>query len=194
MRNPRTTWVLAGMLCLALWSASFSQGILWETYNDAGMEAYKQGDYTKAEKLWVAALKEAEKFGTQDPRLATGLNNLGVLYKAQGKYSEAEPLCRRSLAIREKTLGPDHPDVATSLGNLAGLYRAQGKYGEAEPLYKRSLAIYEKALGPDHPDVATSLENYALLLRKTQRNAEAVEMEAHAKAIRDKHASENPVE
>lgn len=39
--------------------------------------------------------------------------------------------------------------------------------------------------------MATSLENYVLLLRKTHRNAEAVEIEAHAKAIRDKHASEN---
>ena len=83
--------------------------------------------------------------------------------------------------------------MATSLNNLADLYRVQGKYGEAEPLYKRSLAITEKALGPDHPDVATSLENYALLLRKMQSNAEAVELEANAKAIRDKHASENPV-
>ena len=75
MRNPRTTWVLAGMLCLALWSASFSQGILWETYRDAGTEAYEQGNYTEAKKLWVAAPKEAGKFGLQDPRLATGLNN-----------------------------------------------------------------------------------------------------------------------
>ena len=41
----------------------------------------------------------------------------------QGKYAEAGPLYERSLAIREKVLGPDHPDVATSLNNLAiGLY------------------------------------------------------------------------
>ena len=61
---------------------------------------------------------------------------------------------KRSLAIREKTLGPDHPDVASALNNLASLYHKQGRYAEAEPLYKRSLAINEKALGPDHPDVA----------------------------------------
>ena len=68
---------------------------------------------------------------------------------------------KRSLAIREKALGPDHPDVAGSLNNLAVLYHDQGRYAEAEPLYKRSLAIEEKALGPDHPDVATSLNNLA---------------------------------
>ena len=46
----------------------------------------------------------------------------------------------------------------------------------------------EKALGPEHPKVATSLENYAGLLRATGRTAEADEMEARAKAIRDKRA------
>ena len=36
-----------------------------------------------------------------------------ALYQAQGRYADAEPLYKRSLAIREKALGPDHPDVAT---------------------------------------------------------------------------------
>ena len=39
----------------------------------------------------------------------------------QGKLEEAEPLYTRSLAIREKALGPDHPAVATSLNNKASL-------------------------------------------------------------------------
>jgi len=55
-----------------------------------------------------------------------------VLGVTQGKYADAEPLYKRSLAIREKALGPEHPDVAASLNNLAELYRAQGKYAEAE--------------------------------------------------------------
>ena len=97
-----------------------------------------------------------------------------------------------ALATFEKALGPEHPDVATSLNNLASLYYAQGKYAEAEPLYKRALPIDEKALGPDHPHVATSLENYAALLRKTGRTTDAAKMEARAKAIRAKHARENP--
>ena len=90
--------------------------------------------------------------------MATSLNNLAALYGAQGKYTEAEPLYKRSLQIREKALGPDHPDVGQSMNNLALLYEAQGKYAEAEPLYKRALAIVEKAVGPDHPYVAASPE------------------------------------
>ena len=104
-----------------------------------------------------------------------------------GNYAAAEPLYRRSLAIREKVLGPEHPDVAASLSGLALLYQAQGNYAEAEPLYRRSLTIYEKVLGPEHPDVATSLANYAALLRKTGRADEAAAMDARAQAIRAKY-------
>ena len=44
--------------------------------------------------------------------MATSLNNLAGLYHAQGKYGEAEPLYKRSLAIREKILGPEHPSCS----------------------------------------------------------------------------------
>ncbi len=57
---------------------------------------------------------------------------------------------------------------------------------------KRALAIVEKALGPEHPQVAASLENYAALRRETGRSDEAAKMEARAKAIRAKHAEQNP--
>ena len=103
---------------------------------------------------------------------------------ARGQYPQAEPLNQRSLAIREKALGPDHPDVATSLNNLALLYVNQGQYVQAEPLYKRSLAIREKTLGPDHPDVAMSLDNIAQLYKKSGRTKEVDALEKRAAAIR----------
>ena len=74
------------------------------------------------------------------------------VYIRQGKYSEAEPLCQRALAIDEKALGPNHPNVATNLNNLAELYRAQGKYSEAESLYQRALAI-DESIGAESMDL-----------------------------------------
>jgi tetratricopeptide (TPR) repeat protein len=75
-----------------------------------------------------------------------------MLYGAQGRYAEAEALYRRrSLAIREKALGPEHPGLAAVLYNLAALYDTQSRHAEAEPHYKRALAIRDTALGPDHP-------------------------------------------
>ena len=52
----------------------------------------------------TAALKEAEEFGPEIPRLATSLNNLAGLYRSQGKYAEAEPLYQHSLAISVRAL------------------------------------------------------------------------------------------
>jgi tetratricopeptide (TPR) repeat protein len=68
-----------------------------------------------------------------------------MVYGRQAKYSEAEALNKRALAIREQALGANHPDVAHTLNNLAVVYESQGKYSEAEELYKRALAIREQA-------------------------------------------------
>jgi len=73
--------------------------------------------------------------------VATSLNNLAVLYDTQGQYALAEPLYKRSLAIWEKSLGPNHPDVATSLENMAILYRETGRKKVAEKLEKRAAKI-----------------------------------------------------
>ena len=45
------------------------------------------------------------------------------LYK-EGRYSEAIPIAKESLSIRENALGSGHPDVAESLSDLAELYRS----------------------------------------------------------------------
>ena len=78
--------------------------------------------------------------------MATSLNNLASLYNDQGDYTKAEPLYKRSLAIREKALGSDHPDVAISLNNLAMFYINQGDYAKGRSFYERLLVIKEKTL------------------------------------------------
>ena len=106
--------------------------------------------------LQARARHPREGAGARPPRCRQSLNNLALLYHAQG------PLRRGRAALQAR---PRHPGKgagarASRCGHhrsttSAELYRAQGRYAEAEPLYKRSLAIREKALGPDHPDVAT---------------------------------------
>ena len=176
---------LVGVLCVMLVAThTLAQANLWETYMKAAIEAYQQANYAEAEMQFLVALKEAENFGPDDPRLARSLNELVELYLAQGKDAKAEPLLKRSLVIKEKTLGPEHFDVATSLNKLAELYRAQYKYAEAEPLYRRALGIIVINLGPEHMMVAISLDNYAVLLRELNRKEEAAKMFSRANAIR----------
>jgi CHAT domain-containing protein len=115
--------------------------------------------------------------------VAASLNNLAGLLRDQGQYGAAEPLFRRSLAIGEKSLGPDHPNVAASLGSLALLLNDQRQHAAAEALHRRSLAIQKKALGPNHPDVANSLTNLAMLLRDQSEYNYAIATLAESLAI-----------
>ena len=110
----------------------------------AGEAAYQQGNYAEAVTQFRAALSAAEAFGPDDPRVATGLNNLAGLYGTQGRYAEAEPLYKRALAIFEKALGPDHPNVAGSLENYAALLRKTIRKRKAKKLEARAKAIRAK--------------------------------------------------
>ena len=85
--------------------------------------------------LFERALAIREKaLGASHPDVGQTLNNLAIVYRAQGKYTEAEGLYKRALVIREKALGANHPYVAETLNHLAWIYQVQGKYTEAEGL------------------------------------------------------------
>ena len=146
-------------------------------------------NWAQCERLRSHGLAAAELVKSQriDSEASAGLlGKLGRYLYDRGLFEETEPLLQRSLAIKEKALGPDHPSVATTLNNLAGLYESQGRYEEAEPLYQRALAIWEKALGPDHPSVASTLNNLAALYRSQGRYEEAEPLYQRSLAIKEK--------
>ena len=118
----------------------------WQTHKIAGKKAYREGDFDEAEKEFAAALKRAEGFGPQDPRLGASLNNLAMVYKQQGKLGKAEIHLKRALRVFE-IVKPDHAHVASVLHNLAAVYDAQGNPAEADPLRKRADAILAGGVG-----------------------------------------------
>ncbi|MGA0200155.1 MAG: tetratricopeptide repeat protein, partial [Prochlorotrichaceae cyanobacterium] len=61
--------------------------------------------------------------GADHPDTATSLNNLAGLYRAQGRYSEAEPLYQRALTVAEAVLGSEHPTTVTFRNNYETLQR-----------------------------------------------------------------------
>src|SRR5262249_48680030 len=112
----------------------------------------------------------------------------------RGERAVAEPLYRRALAIREKTLGAEHPLTAASLNNLALLYHSKGDYAQAELLYSRALTIHEKTVGAEHPSTATALNNLAELYRDKGDYAQAEPLYRRALAIREKKlGAEHPL-
>jgi len=80
-------------------------------------------------------------------RRATSLNNLALLYRAQGQYAgRGSRATQRALAIWRRCSAQSIPTWRTSLNNLAQLYHAQGHMPTRKPRYQRALAIWEKAL------------------------------------------------
>src|SRR5262245_19939042 len=138
---------------------SLKEEIRWKAQTEAGSQAYQRGQFSEAEQFLAGAVAEAEKFGPQDPRLGVSLYRLALLYQAQAKYGEAEPVYQRALTIVEKAVGPEAPVTAMVLDGLAQIHFKQGDYAQAEPLFSRALNIAEKVRGPDDPDVAMRLNS-----------------------------------
>jgi Tfp pilus assembly protein PilF len=59
----------------------------------------REGHYSAAEQMFRFALKEAEKFGEHDLRLAHTLNNLALACCNQGKHEEACEYRREEVAL-----------------------------------------------------------------------------------------------
>jgi tetratricopeptide (TPR) repeat protein len=118
-----------------------------------------QGRYEQAEPLYQQALEMRKRLlGDEHPDVAySSLNNLAEslslnmkqklrypeiadslycpkIYIFQGRYEEAEPLCKRCLR-NDCLLGNQHPNVASSLDNLAVLYANAKPLYDAEPLF-----------------------------------------------------------
>ena len=148
----------------------------------------------------LGALKKAEeKAGpdselnaeTSEPLLRT-IDKLVVFYYRAGRYEDALPLAKRSLAIKEKILGIKHPSTNISLSNLAAFYSKMGQYELALPLTQRALAISEKTLGAEHPRTATSLDNLAALYQDMGQYELALPLARRALAIYKNAGAEHP--
>jgi tetratricopeptide (TPR) repeat protein len=76
--------------------------------------------------------------GPMHPDVANKMVDLADLYRAQGRYGEAENLYDRALTIQRKALGESHPDVMRTVRGLAQVYRAEGRLDEANDLLRRA--------------------------------------------------------
>ena len=147
----------------------------------------QQVPHSEAEATYRAQIKKAkEDYGPEDPHVVRPMRNLAMLYRNLGKYSAAEPLLHRSLAIMEKA-DPANIEISAVLELLGGVYEVQGRYEAAELILLRSLTIRERALGPDHPHVTPLLEQIAMLYRKLERTRDARMFEERAKLVRSRN-------
>jgi tetratricopeptide (TPR) repeat protein/cellulose biosynthesis protein BcsQ len=136
----------------------------------------------------------ARTYGEDSSELADALTDISRILRRTARYTEAEPLVRRALAIDERLRGPDDPVVANRLMALALILRDTGRFAEGELLLRRALNIYEHRVGGDSTNFAAALNNLGQLLTETGRIHEAEPLLQRSLAIVEKVAGEQSLE
>ena len=156
--------------------------------------------------------------GADHPVVASCLNDLAVVLKAQGELAQAIEALTDALGVYAATVGEEHPSFATAQHNLGLAYRALAESGgaigggggggggpsslERQILLDRAAEQLEGALkarceahGLRHRDIATTMVSLAGVHRAMGLNrhgnataAVAAEAEAAAKAVKAKEA------
>jgi len=126
--------------------------------------------------------KRSEKTVVYERDIALTLNNLGVLYKTQGRFEDAREAYQEALEIREKLTQQSQEieykaDLANTLDSLSTLLSAEGKFIEAESTYMTALAILRE-LSAKAPEAyerhfAETLNNLACLYYNQNRFRDA---------------------
>lgn len=120
---------------------------------------------TARELLGRGARRIRDELDDQPELQATLMDVIGNVYHALGLYTEAQPLLRQALEIRQSRYEENHPLVAHSLNNLALNLQEQGDFSAAEALFHKALQIQRDHYGAAHEDIAVSLFNLAEIRR-----------------------------
>jgi tetratricopeptide (TPR) repeat protein len=98
--------------------------------------------------MYQRALQGNEKaWGPDHTSTLDTVNNLGLLYKSQGKLDEAEKMYQRALQGKEKAWGPDHTSTLDTVNNLGLLY-IPGQAGRGREDVPAGTARKGEGMGP----------------------------------------------
>jgi tetratricopeptide (TPR) repeat protein len=110
----------------------------WIASNDAGIQGLEKARYDEAAQSFQQAVQYAEKLTPVDDRLEDSLHGLAEAYRLQKKYSEAEPIYRRYLAIHWG--GPSAPEVLDRFSTLLALaYFRDSQFAETLRKFEEAL-------------------------------------------------------
>lgn len=149
----------------------------------AGIALTRLARYKEAETLFRRAVDSVETTdGRHNPTLAPIAFGLVDLYCLQGRYDEAELVCRR--VLRSIKASPAATGRARLLVRLAGVHRKQGRFKDAERSYLAAIAERTATFGGNHPKVAEILPHLADLYRHMDRPIDAAETARRVLRIR----------
>jgi tetratricopeptide (TPR) repeat protein len=164
-KHPELAWVILPLL---------------DAYTRAGANA-------KLATLIVAELPRARKALPADsPQLAGLLAQGGMALLNLKKWTEAEPLLRECLTIREKTQ-PDLWSTFNAKSMLGGALLGQKKYAAAEPLLRAGYAGMKKRQGKvppaGQPRLKEAVQRLVQLYEETDKKDQVAQWRKELEAI-----------
>ena len=132
------------------------------------------GRYAELERLFRERLEFLDATAPgRDPRFATVVKNLGLVYQLQARFAEAATLYERALEMRRRVDGDKSAATALAASQLATVYQALGRLEDAERLHLEAVRILEQIRDPEHLDTGLSINNLAHFYLSQRRVAEA---------------------
>jgi DNA-binding CsgD family transcriptional regulator/Tfp pilus assembly protein PilF len=125
-------------------------------------------DYDRALGYYLQAAKLKEEHG-QKRSLSNTLNNIGIIYRTQGRYDSASFFYNKSLDIAIEF--EDLKKQAHAYNNLAIIYELSGQYELMDHSFQQAIDL-KIQLG-DKAGLLNSYQNFAKVLIKHEKIAEA---------------------
>ncbi|MFI4860746.1 MAG: tetratricopeptide repeat protein [Phycisphaerales bacterium JB063] len=112
-------------------------------------------------------------FAGQPVTRAEIYSTLGWVYFSLGEYNKALPILESSIALYEKTIGPNDQRTLVAVGHLASVYDERGDFDDLEILLDERLQPAIETLGKSNDNVLHMQMMRASLLNHQGRFAEA---------------------
>jgi tetratricopeptide (TPR) repeat protein len=121
--------------------------------DDAGAAYHAYGCYAEAESCYAKALTLKNAHGLIDESYLNTLHRLGIIYRIEKKYNEAEQTHLQAINVAKALYGPSSIKVAEQSNYLAGMYHNWGRGDEALKIMHRSLVLFREVEGSDSINV-----------------------------------------
>ena len=108
-----------------------------------------RGKFCEAENLQRRAIKNTKEDSVE---ALLGMSGLVTTLKMQGKYEEAQKLCRTVLNTRQERYGGKSLDAFESMFQMGEILDMRGLYEEAEVQYRQAAQGFEERLSPEHQE------------------------------------------
>ncbi|MBV9959876.1 MAG: tetratricopeptide repeat protein [Acidobacteria bacterium] len=133
---------VAGLILLCHISARAQDASSWKRNISLGNGARAMNHLAEAEKWYLAALKDARKFGSESSQMISTMERLAAVYAAQGKYADAEPLYQEVVKLTAKLMGKYENPVVLGRNDRTLL---KIETGSGPEFYDSEVGAYKEA-------------------------------------------------